>query len=131
MTRVAIDASALIAFLGREAGGETVTPYLLGSIISSVNYSEVIQKILSIGGDLEGLHRTVLTFGIGVVPFDAEAARRTAELAAKTARWGLSLADRACIALGLAEGLPVLTADRMWRKLKLGEEIIMIRGAEH
>jgi len=40
---------------------------------------------------------------------------------------GLSLGDRACLALGLALKAPVYTADKSWKKLKVGARIHVIR----
>ena len=40
---------------------------------------------------------------------------------------GLSLGDRACLALGLRGGLPVLTADHAWQQLTLGVVVQVIR----
>jgi PIN domain nuclease of toxin-antitoxin system len=41
--------------------------------------------------------------------------------------FGLSLADRACLALAKQRGLPVLTADRIWQTLDLGVAVVLIR----
>ena len=64
--------------------------------------------------------------GLVMLPFDAADAEQSARL------WlpgsGLSLADRACLALGLRHGVPVWTADRMWAQVSLGGAVQMIRG---
>jgi ribonuclease VapC len=129
--RAAIDASAFLAYLGRETGGELVGEYLRGSLMSAVNYSEVLQKTLGMGAPVERVQAAARAFQLAIVPFDAEAARGTAELAARTAGRGVSLADRACLALGMANQLPIITADRAWRDLELGVEIVLIRGGDH
>jgi len=63
-----------------------------------------------------------------VVTFDAESAYAAAMLRDRTRQFGLSLGDRACLALGAARGLPVLTADRSWAELSIGVEVRLIRG---
>jgi PIN domain nuclease of toxin-antitoxin system len=65
--------------------------------------------------------------GIEVHPFDRESAHVTGALRLATRKLGLSLGDRACIALGLQLERPVLTADRNWRDLEIGAEIRVIR----
>jgi len=64
---------------------------------------------------------------LGVIPFDGLQARTAARLRAMTRHAGLSLGDRACLALGDRLGYPVVTADRVWAGLQVGTEIIMIR----
>jgi PIN domain nuclease of toxin-antitoxin system len=65
--------------------------------------------------------------GVEMVPFQAEDAALAASLRPKTDPLGLSLGDRACLALALARGVPVLTADRQWGSLDLGIDIRLIR----
>jgi len=62
-----------------------------------------------------------------VVPFDDKQAREAARLVRRTSRLGVSLADRAALALALTRGLPILTADRAWRSLRLPVTIEVIR----
>jgi PIN domain nuclease of toxin-antitoxin system len=63
----------------------------------------------------------------GAIPFTAEQAKAAGSMVAETRAWGLSLGDRACLALGLALQAPVYTADRSWKNLKLGVQIHVIR----
>lgn len=65
--------------------------------------------------------------GLTVIPFDEDLAFRTGFLRSATSDYGLSLGDRACLALGQHLRRPVLTADRMWNTVKFGVEIEMIR----
>ena len=62
-----------------------------------------------------------------LVPFDAVLARESARLARRTQSLGLSLADRAALALAQVRRLPVLTTDRAWRSLRLPIRIEVIR----
>lgn len=70
---------------------------------------------------LGGLH-------LSIVPFDDELAYDCAGLRPVTKHLGLSLGDRACLALAKREVLPVLTADRVWSELDIGVEVRLIRG---
>lgn len=128
-----LDASALLALLHAEPGADRVAEALsAGAHISTVNWAEVLTKLDEVGRspadvvrDLEEMG--VLPDGLKVHVFDELLARSTAELARKTRTAGLSLADRACLALCSRLGGRVLTADRQWAKLELGFEITLIR----
>lgn len=65
--------------------------------------------------------------GVTVLPFDVEDAELAAGLRPLTIRAGLSLADRACLALAAKLKIPAITADRAWKKLDLSVEIVVIR----
>lgn len=122
-----LDASALLALLQNERGGATVEPLLDRSAISSVNWSEVLQKSLSRGILVDQLADELAALGLVVAPFTLEDAEQAARLWETTRHLGLSIADRACLALGLRIQAPVLTADRRWTALTLGLEIRPIR----
>lgn len=122
-----LDASALLALLKSEPGSEKVEPLLGTSCISSVNWSEVVQKGLEKKADVEGLREDLESLGLEIVPFTAELAEGTARLREGTRSAGLSLADRACIALAQSLGQPAVTTDKVWRELPLGVEILVIR----
>ena len=62
-----------------------------------------------------------------VITFDASDAKVVASLWPSTRASGLSLGDRACLALGLRLGVPVLTAERAWANLKIGVDVGIIR----
>jgi PIN domain nuclease of toxin-antitoxin system len=122
-----IDASALLAMIRGEAGAATVEAVLDGAAISAVNWSEVYHRAVEHGVDVAGLRADVEGLGVEIVPFSADDAERAAELVPVTRERGLSLADRACLALADRLGLPVVTADRSWLGLDLGVEIRAIR----
>jgi len=122
-----LDASALLALLQSEPGGEKVEPLLGTSSISGVNWSEVIQKGLEKKADVDGLREDLESLGLEIVPFTAELAEGTARLREGTRSAGLSLADRACIALAQGLGRPAVTTDKIWSELPLGIEILVIR----
>ncbi len=124
---VILDASALLALIFDEPGADVVALQAKGSSLLSVNFSEVVQRVIAIKGIPQRAEEAVDRLEIAVVPFDRELARITAELRAPTAFMGASFADRACLALGLLTGNAILSSDRDWDKLDLGIEIRMIR----
>ncbi len=124
---VVIDSSALLAWLGSEPGSDSVGPALDGGLLCSVNWSEVLQKTLQWGVPADGLHAELSALGLRVVAFDASLAERAAHLRSVSTDLGLSLGDRACLALAQSEGLPVITADRAWTELAVGVEVRLIR----
>jgi ribonuclease VapC len=128
-----LDASALLAFLQREPGQERVADALTpGSAISTVNLSEVVAKLRDANAPetiirhaLNGL----LARGLEVVPFDEALAFTAGFLRPVTRELGLSLGDRACLALGQSRQQPVLTADRGWADVAraVGIDVRLIR----
>lgn len=131
MKETVLDATALLALLhdepGAEAVAEAVAEALPHSSISTVNLAEVVGKLAESGLPEEVIRAAVAGLGIEVVPFDDDLAYRTGLLRNLTSPYGLSLGDRACLALGLRLGRPVLTADRLWATVKAGVKIRLIR----
>ena len=62
-----------------------------------------------------------------IAPLSAEDGELAAQLWLETRARGLSLGDRACLALALRLKLPALTADRAWASLKLPMKVRVIR----
>ena len=116
--KVILDASALLAWLQDEPGAAAVETGLGDGAISSLNWSEVLQKALAHNVDITGLREDLEALGMLILPFDADDAEQAARLWSPGS--GLSLADRACLALGLRYDLPVWTADRTWTRTALG-----------
>lgn len=112
-----LDASALLAYLHGEPGGEKVRGQLEHAVISTVNWSEVVQKALAHATDVAGLREELESFGLRILDFTASDAEDAAGLWTQTRQLGLSLADRACLALGRRAGVPVLTTDQTWALL--------------
>lgn len=122
-----LDASAVLALLNDEAGSDHVADRLGDALISAVNWSEVAERSLSIGLGIGGLRDELEDLGLRVAGFDAVHAELVAVLREPTRDVGLSLADRACLALAEDLRAPALTADRSWAKLDVGIEIELIR----
>lgn len=122
-----LDASALLALLHEEPGAETVEQGLDGALVSAVNWSEVVQKSLKRQADVSWMREGFAEVGVVFEPFTLAQAELAAQLWDKTRQYGLSLADRACLALAMERKAPVLTADRAWSKLDLGVDIQFVR----
>jgi len=128
MSRVVLDASAILAMLNQEPGAEKITLELLSqATVSTVNLAEVQARLVREGGDPEETWALVLDPLPDVQPFTAEQAKIAGSLVQKTSALGLSLGDRACLALAIVLNAPVYTTDRPWKKLRLGIPIHVIR----
>lgn len=124
---IALDASALIALLKLEHGWEVVEQYLRNSIISSVNVAETLGKYAEYGGDIDQAMSLFDEASIEIVPASFEHAADAARLRLPTKSLGLSLGDRFCFALARERKVPVLTAEHIWDKVKIGVKVIRIR----
>ena len=124
---IVLDASALLAFLFRESGHEIVEKYIPESCISTVNLSEVLGRFARDGHDIVQVRQQIAASPIEITPFSAQTAVITAELLPITKPFGLSLADRACLALAIERKLPALTADQVWLELDIAVKVISIR----
>jgi PIN domain nuclease of toxin-antitoxin system len=128
MNRIVVDASALLAVLNQEAGAERLTPELLNAAASStVNLAEVQGKLVDRGLSPDDAWEATLSPIREALSFTPEHARLAGDLVGQTRPYGLSLGDRACLALGIALKAPVYTADRSWKNLKIGIRIHVIR----
>jgi PIN domain nuclease of toxin-antitoxin system len=126
MSKYVLDASAALALLNQEPGMDQVEPILNEAAISAVNASEVLTKLVDAGMPIDEAKEVFDLLNIVVIDFDKELSEKAASLRDATRKKGLSLGDRCCLALGLHLGLEVVTAEREWAKLKLGQ-IIVIR----
>ena len=127
MSSWGVDASALLALLNQEPGGERVAAAMPdGVALSAVNLSEVVAKLSEAGLPEAAVHQALDPLGLQTAAFDAELAYRAGLLRPLTRGAGLSLGDRACLALAQRLGLPVLTADRTWAELQLGVAVQVI-----
>ena len=123
-----LDASAVLAYLQREPGYETVQKALAeGSYISTVNLAEVLGKVVSRGIDAELVLVRLDALGLQTISFSDEDARLSAQLVPKTRVAGLSLGDRACLALASRLNRVALTADTVWKSLDVGVNVALIR----
>jgi PIN domain nuclease of toxin-antitoxin system len=123
-----LDASAILAIIHQEPGHEMLTPELLErAIVSSVNLAEVHSKLIAVGWTPDEAWEDATGAVEEIMPFTSDHARLAGNLITHTRPFGLSLADRACLALALQSKLAVYTADRSWKNLKLNLRIHVIR----
>ena len=121
------DSSALLALIFAENGAAAAQRAVDGAVMSAVNATEVITRLIDEGASQEQAREQVESYGLSIRQFDESLALEAGFLRTSTRQYGLSLGDRACLALALREGAPVVTADRAWAKLDLGIDIRVIR----
>ena len=128
MSRIVLDASAILALLGKEPGADKLTPELLNTAVSStVNLAEVQAKLVTRGIDPNDAWEATRAPIREPVDFTAEHARIAGTLISQTRSLGLSLGDRACLALAVSLKASAYTTDKSWKNLKLGVRIQVIR----
>lgn len=125
--RYVVDSSAVLAVIFREPGQENIRPILDGARISTVNLSEVVARLIGWGATEKDIARALADMNLKVVPFDSDQAMAAAKLHAPTRKKGLSLGDRACLALAAAEQATVMTTDRAWAELDLPVPVLLAR----
>lgn len=133
MPQAVLDASALLAYLRDEPGAAVVADAIAdGAAISTVNLAQVLSRVADRGGKPMRLHEQLIARGlldgaVAVEPFTAIDAAVVAQLRPSTREAGLSLGDRACLALAMRLGLAAFTADTAWKGLSAGVELRQIR----
>jgi ribonuclease VapC len=122
------DASAILALLLEEPGAEKLTDEIIDdAVASTVNLAEVQTKLVLRGYDRDEAWEDALDQVTAVEPFTSEQAKIAGSLVANAAQFGLSLGDRSCLALAIALNAEVYTAEKLWKNLKLGVPIHVIR----
>ena len=124
---IVLDASAILCLLFEEPGMEKVLARGQGAFVSAVNLSEALSKAMDNGVPAEIRAIAIEALALNIVAFDADAAHAAAELRTATKAFGLSLGDRACLALAGRLRATVLTTDRIWSRLDIGITIEQLR----
>jgi ribonuclease VapC len=127
MASAVLDSSAILAVVNSEPGAAIVIGLLNDAVVSAVNHAETMSKLIEKGLRYEEARTTLGNIGAQVVDFDEALADRVGVLRAGTKHLGLSLGDRACLALAERQGAQAVTADRKWESLELNIEIKLIR----
>ncbi|MDA8193197.1 MAG: type II toxin-antitoxin system VapC family toxin [Thermaerobacter sp.] len=128
MPEIIVDASAVLAYLQQEQGHDLVETALMDrAVISAVNLAEVVAKLTDGGMPVAVVEEVLDDLAMIVIPLDVSVAMTTGFFIAQTKPYGLSLGDRACLALATFRKSPVLTADRRWLALSLPLDIRLIR----
>ncbi len=124
---IVFDSSALLAIAFDETGAERAVEALPDGILSAVNASEVVACLIDRGVPEASAQSRLRDFDIPIRPFDEALAVAAGSLRTTTRQQGLSLGDRACLALARRERAPVITADRNWSRLALDLDVRLIR----
>jgi ribonuclease VapC len=127
VSKVVFDSSAIIAASNNEVGSQTVVALKDQSAVSTVNLAEVKGKLVQRGLTPGDAWAVALAFSGEVFSFDSEQASIAGGLVEFTRSYGLSLGDRACLALAVVLDAPVYTTDKTWAKLDLGLQIHLLR----
>jgi len=124
---VVVDASAILALLNAEPGAEAVATRLPHAIISTVNLAEVVTRLAAVKMPEDEIRTVLGLLGLTTVEFDEAQAIQAGLFYPDTHSFGLSLGDRACLALAHHLQAPALTADRVWRELGIDVIVELIR----
>ena len=129
MSAVVIDASAILAAILGEPGGDSVFDLLDQASVSTVNVAEVYTYAAINELPTDAIDAFFTDTGIEIVPFDRAQAVLAGQLAKLTRKSGLSLGDRSSLALAKLGTSEVLTADRPWQKVAdgVGVKITLLR----
>lgn len=122
-----LDASALMTRLNAEPGVAQVAAVLPRAVMSSVNLSEVVTKLVEVGMPEAEIHTALDGLGLEVVPFDERLAYRAGLLRPVSRALGLSPGDRAGLALADELDCLVLTTDQQWQSLTAPVVVEVIR----
>ena len=127
MPSYVLDASAVMALFHREPGSDNVAQAVLdGAVISTVNLAEVASKLNELGTPEALIQDAINVLRLTIVDFDTELAYKVGLLRPLTKHAGLSLGDRACLALAQHLNFPALTTDRVWEDLSLDVTVQLI-----
>lgn len=126
MASVVFDASAILALLRDEPGADVVARHIGDGIISAVNFQEVIKELLRRDIPMEAALELLDALHLDIHPHSLQEAIAAASLYLATKQYGSGLGDRTCMALAIAQGLPMLTADLAWGKVAMAGLTIQI-----
>jgi ribonuclease VapC len=122
-----LDSSVLIAIFKNEQFDDDILDVIEGAVMSAANYAETWTKLYDIGLTDDPRIDAIFSLLSRIEPFTVSQARLAADLRPATRHAGLSLGDRACLALALEIGAEIYTADRSWSHVDVGCTIHRIR----
>lgn len=123
MSTAVLDASAVIALIMGEPGAEAVEAVIAASAVTTVNLSEVVGYFARNGASEAEIREWIGALELEIVPLDMELAYSAGFLLPATRQAGLSLGDRACLALARRLGVRALTTDRVWRSIAAAVQV--------
>ncbi len=124
---VVVDASAVLALLWSEPGSEAVADVIGDALMSAVNLAEVTSKLADRGIGENAIRELLRDLPVRIAVFDEGQAYAVGEMRKRTRPLGLSIGDRACLGLAMLEDARVMTADKAWRDLEMGLDVVVIR----
>lgn len=128
MASIVFDASAILALLRDEPGADVVAQHIGDGLISAVNFQEVVKGLLRREVPIDAALAMLDALHLDVRPHGRDDAVAAANLYPATKAFGSGLGDRTCMALAIAEGLPVLTADQEWARIEIpGLKLMLAR----
>ena len=127
MSKVVVDASALLALVRAEPGAEFVASYMGRAAISSVNLAETYGRLLREAFRPDEFRHDLESLPLEIHAFDTDQAFAAGRMEPATRPFGLALGDRACLALAQTLGVPALTADRQWMRVNVGVDVKLVR----
>lgn len=127
MSEYVLDASAVLAVIQEEPGSNHIEPHIRSACISTVNLAEVVTKLQERGFSDPEIDEALMLLDLDVRPFEAPSAIHAGKLRNATRHAGLSLGDRACLALTHSLGAIALTTDRAWETLDIGISVELAR----
>jgi ribonuclease VapC len=125
-SKIVLDASALLAMIREEPGGQTVAGAIARARMSAVNIAEVVSFLTHAGVPAPQIDAMLAPLPVEVIDADLELAWSAGRLRKTTAEAGLSLGDRFCLALAARDRLPAWTADRQWRAIASGVDVDIV-----
>jgi ribonuclease VapC len=125
--KVVFDTSAILALVKAELGWDRAAALFPTAVLCTVNAAEAYSKFAEWKLPRHELTKYEVMLHDIVVPFDNDLALRAGAFRTVTSQFGLSLGDRACLALAHRLGVRVVTADKIWAKVQVGVEIEVIR----
>lgn len=128
MAEKVLDASVLLAVAKSESYDAGLLSIIEGAVVSSVNYTEILSRLydLHISTTAPAV-RMVFELLDRIEPFTESQAQLVGDLRVVTSHAGLSLGDRACLALAIELGADAYTADQQWARISVDCPVHLIR----
>lgn len=127
-SRIVLDASALLCLLNDEAGADRVATILTRSVIGATNLAEVVSKLRERGLTLAEVQEVLGGLHLDVRPLSAAQAMTIGDLRPATRTLGLSLGDRACLALAIELGVELYTTDAALARAEVAIAVTNVRA---